>query len=70
MSCKDNIVVNMSAEENPPNEMNLTPNNAPLDNESSQHEELSPSSGDEVIVMAELVNETSDQSELVVALKR
>lgn len=57
----------MSAEENPPNEMNLTPNNAPLDNESSQHEELSSSSGDEVIVMAELVNETSDQSELVVA---
>jgi hypothetical protein len=62
----------MSAEENPPNEMNLTSINAPLDNEVSQHGKLSPSSGDdsdsdEVIVMAELVNETSNQSELVVA---
>ena len=62
----------MSAEENPPNEMNLTSINAPLDNEASQHGKLSPSSGDdsdsdEVIVMAELVNETSDPSELVVA---
>ncbi|MDA7902742.1 hypothetical protein N9B31_03700 [Mariniblastus sp.] len=72
MSSKESIVVNMSAEENPPNEMNSTPNNEPIDNEAPREEEFSPSSedaseSDEVIVMAELVNETSVQSEVVVA---
>ena len=62
----------MSAEENPPNEMNLTPNNNSIENEQSQGEEHSHSSSnasdsDEDIVLAELVNETSELNEVVVA---
>lgn len=60
----------MSAEENPPNEMNLTPNNSSIENEEPQGEGSSHSSSggsesDEDIVLAELVDETSEPNEVV-----
>ncbi|MDE0935584.1 MAG: hypothetical protein OSA89_06690 [Mariniblastus sp.] len=62
----------MSAEENPPNEMNLTPNNDPIDNEVPQDRKLSLSSrddseSDEEIVLAKLADDPFDPRELVVA---
>lgn len=63
----------MSAEENPPNEMNLTPNNNSIENEEPQGKGSSHSSSsgvsesDEDIVLAELVDETSEPNEVVFA---
>ena len=62
----------MSAEENPPNEMNLTPSNKLTENEVPQDENLSSSSmdaseSDEEIVLAELADVSSNENEVVVA---
>jgi hypothetical protein len=62
----------MSAEENPPNEMNLTPGNKLTENEVPQDENppsssMDASESDEEIVLAELADVSSNENEVVVA---